>query len=169
MIRLVHLVDRLTGIVGHLGAWLVVPLFTIMTWEVVARFFFDQPTFWAYELAYMLTGAHFVLGIALVLRQRQHIRIDFLYARLPERLQAGIDAAVYLGFMLPVVWWLTWKLWAVAIEAYLEGEVSGESAWNPVVWPLRTVIALGFALFGLQLVAETWRALRAAFAREESP
>ncbi len=56
---------------------------------MVARFLFDLPTFWAYELAYMMTGAHFVLGIALVMRSGQHIRVDFLQAALPLRLRAG--------------------------------------------------------------------------------
>jgi len=153
--RLVRLIDRLTGLVGQGGAWLVVPLFGVMTWEVVARFCFNLPTFWAYELAYMMTGAHFVLGIALVLRRGQHIRIDFLHAGFPPRLKAALDAVVYVCFLLPVVSWMTWRLVEVALRAYLEGEVSGESAWNPVIWPLRTVLAVGFALFGLQIFAET--------------
>ena len=162
--RIVGLIDRLTGIFGNLGAWLVVPLFSIMTYEVIARFFFDLPTFWAYELAYMITGAHFTLGIALVLRQRQHIRIDFLYSILPRRAQAGIDFVVYVCFLLPVVWWMTWRLGAVAVEAFRVGEVSGESGWNPVIWPLRTVVAFGFGLFGLQLIAEAIKSGRAILA-----
>ena len=32
------------------------------------RFFFDLPTFWAYEFAWMLTGAHFALGVDTLLR-----------------------------------------------------------------------------------------------------
>ena len=166
MTRLVRLVDRLTGIVGHLGAWLVVPLFCIMTWEVVARFFFDAPTFWAYEFAYMITGAHFVLGIALVLRQRQHIRIDFLYARYPRRVQAALDVVVYILFLAPVVWWMTWRLAQVAWAAFVGGEVSGDSGWNPVLWPLRTVVAFGFFLFALQILAEAWKALGTVLGRE---
>lgn len=166
MTRLVRLIDRLSGVFGHLGSWLVLPLFCVMTWEVVARSFFNAPTFWAYELAYMITGAHFVLGIALVLRQRQHIRIDFLYARFPPRLQAGLDAVVYVCFLGPVVWWIAWKLAEVAWSAFVGHEVSGESAWNPVVWPLRTVVAVGFFLFALQIMAEAWKALGTALGRD---
>jgi TRAP-type mannitol/chloroaromatic compound transport system permease small subunit len=169
MSRIVGLIDRLSGLVGHLGAWLVVPLFVVMTWEVTARYFFDAPTFWAYEFAYMLTGSHFVLGIALVLRQRQHIRVDFLYARLSPRLKDTIDAASYVCFLLPAVWWIAWRLGDVAWEAFAIAEISGSSAWNPVIWPLRSVIAFGFALFGLQLLAETWKTLRRLLAADATP
>ncbi len=166
MRRIVHLIDRLTGVVGNLGAWIVVPLFSVMLYEVGARFLFDLPTFWAYELAYMMTGAHFVLGIALVLRSGQHIRVDFLHAALPPRLRAAIDLMVYVAFLLPVVWWMTWRLGVVAVEAFVGGEVSGESGWNPVIWPLRSVVALGFALFGLQILAEIVKTARIVLGRE---
>ena len=166
--RIVRIIDRLTGIVGNLGAWLVLPLFSVMVYEVVARFLFDLPTFWAYELAYMMTGAHFVLGIALVMRSGQHIRIDFIHAHLPARLRAGIDLVVYLGLLAPVVWWMAWRLAVVALEAFQVGEVSGESDWNPVIWPLRSVVAVGFALFGLQIVAEIVKTARIVLGRPDA-
>ncbi len=151
---LVRLMDRLTGAVGVGGACLVLPLFTVMVYEVVARFLFDLPTFWAYELAYMMTGAHYALGVAYVLRENAHVRIDFLHARFPRRLRAGIDLVVHVAFLLPVVGWLTWRLLEIAWTAFAVGEVSGESAWNPVIWPLHAVVAFGFVMFALQIVAE---------------
>jgi len=169
MSRLIRLLDILTDRVTSLGAWLVVPLFAIMTYEVVARFAFDLPTFWAYELAYMITGAHFVLGIAYVLKMDRHIRIDFFYARLSPRRRALIDFVTYVAFLLPVAGWMTWRLVAVAAEAFRVGEVSGESAWNPVVWPLQSVVAFGFALFTLQIVAEAVRTFRVVFGRDTTP
>ena len=60
----IRLIDKLSGATGFVGGCLVVPLALVMFYEVVLRFFFDLPTFWAYELSYMMTGAHFALGIA---------------------------------------------------------------------------------------------------------
>lgn len=160
MRRLTGIVDRFTDTVGGIGASLVIPLFVIMGYEVFARFLLDLPTFWAYEIAYMITGAHFVLGIAYVTKMRQHVRVDFLYSRFPPRVQAAIDCIIYLFFLFPVSAWMSWRLGAVAYESFLIGEVSGESAWNPLVWPLRTVVAFGYSLFALQVLAEgvkTWR------------
>ena len=168
MQRLVYWIDGLTDRISKIGAWLVVPLFLIMGYEVFARFLFDLPTFWAYELAYMITGAHFVFGIAYVTKTRQHVRVDFIYAHLGPRAQATIDFVIYAGFILPVTAWITWRLGIVALEAYLVGEVSGESVWNPVVWPLRTIVTLGFGLFCLQILAEAVRSLRTACGSERN-
>ena len=155
-------IDRLTDRISTVGAWLVVPLFLIMSYEAFARFTLNLPTFWSWELAYMITGAHFVLGIAYVTKTRQHIRVDFVYAQLPPRLQALIDFTIYAGFILPVSAWMTWRLGLVAIEAYKVGEITGESAWNPVVWPIRSLVAFGFGLFCLQCLAEAVKSLQTA-------
>ena len=160
MRRLVRLVDALTDTIGGIAASLVIPLFLIMGYEVFARFLLDLPTFWAYEIAYMMTGAHFVLGIAYVTKMRQHIRVDFLYSHFPARIQAAIDCIIYVFFLFPVSAWISWRLGVVAYEAFLIGEVSGESAWNPLVWPLRTVVAFGYALFTLQVLAEAVKTYR---------
>ena len=158
--HLVRFIDGLTDAIGGIAASLVIPLSLIMGYEVFARFLLDLPTFWAYELAYMITGAHFVLGIAYVTKMRQHIRVDFLYSQFPVRLQAAIDGIIYIFFLLPASSWISWRLGTVAYEAFLIGEVSGESTWNPLVWPLRTIVALGYTLFTLQILAEAVKSYR---------
>ena len=39
------------------------------------------------------------------------------------------------------------------MSVYRTGEGSGLSAWNPKIWPYRTIYVIGFALFGLQSAA----------------
>src|SRR5690606_14411424 len=56
-----------------------------MVYEVFARYVFDAPTVWAFDIAYMANGAVFLLGVAYVLREDAHIRIDVLRNRLPAR------------------------------------------------------------------------------------
>ena len=53
---------------GSFGACLIVPLVLATCWEVFARYMFGAPTIWAYEIGYMLTGSHFLLGMAFTLR-----------------------------------------------------------------------------------------------------
>lgn len=156
---LCRLIDRLSGSTGFVGACLVIPVALVMFYEVVLRFFFDLPTFWAYELTYMMAGAHFALGIAYVTREGLHVRIDFLYERFPPRLKAGIDFCVIGLVVLPTVAWMASLLVRKAIEALLIGELSGESEWNPYVWPVYTAIAIGFVAFSLQLAVEAVRRL----------
>ena len=98
MLRIALFIDRISTLVGSTAAMLVLPLGLIMTYEALARFILNWPTFWAYELSYMLTGAHFALGIALVTRNNAHIRIDFLYSRMPARVKYFLDFTILLFF-----------------------------------------------------------------------
>ena len=154
MLRIVFLIDKLSLVVGASAATLVLPLGLIMTYEALARFLLNLPTFWAYELSYMITGAHFALGIALVTRNSEHIRIDFLYSRMPELCKEVIDFIVLFFCMAPLMIWTSVELVAYACNTWLINEVSGESGWNPVIWPVKTAIAIGFSVFAIQLIAE---------------
>ena len=153
-------VDRLSGATGLVGGALAIPLVLVMFYEVVLRSCCDLPTFWAYELAYMMTGAHFALGIGYVMRENRHVRVDFLYARFSPRAKAAIDGFVQTLFLAPVIVWMTYVLTSNAWIAFVGGEVSGESAWNPYVWPLYTAVAFGFAVFSAQVLVEVVRNLR---------
>ncbi len=154
MIKIINFIEKITGAAGLLAAGLVLPLILITCYEVFARYVFNVPTIWAYELGYMLTGAYFLLGCAYTLREQGHIRIDIFYNRFPVKLQAVIKVLGYLCLFLPLAWWLSSALLQYAIEAHESGETSGQSAWNPVIWPFRLVIWAGFSLLALQATAE---------------
>ena len=89
------------------------------------------------------------------MREEQHIRIDFLYERFSPRVKATIDVVINAGFLLPTITWMTWLLIDKAIDAYLVNELSGESEWNPIVWPVYSAVAFGFFVFTLQIIADT--------------
>lgn len=161
MLSFVRMIERITGGIGLIAALVVAPLILAMVYEVFSRYLFNAPTIWAYELAYMAMGTNFLLGAAFTLRERGHIRIDVAYSHFSPRLKALVDAVGYLLIFLPVAWWLTWGLWNYAYGAFLSGETSGESAWNPVIWPFRLVFFLGFLALALQGTAELIRAFYA--------
>jgi TRAP-type mannitol/chloroaromatic compound transport system permease small subunit len=114
----------------------------------------------------MMTGSHFALGIAYVMREEQHIRIDFLYDRFSPRVKSAIDLVINTGFLFPTIAWMTWLLIDKAVEAYLANELSGESEWNPVVWPVYYTVAFGFVVFTLQIFADTVKRARSLFAKK---
>ena len=153
LIGLICTIETVTTWAGWLAAATTVPLALFMVYEVVARYAFNAPTFWAYELAYMLMGAGLMLGIAYTMQMRAHVRVDFAYAGMPPRGRAFIDILGYL-IVLPMVLWLCMGLWEYLLRAYVGGERSGESAWNPMVWPFRVTFVAGFVLFAAQTVAE---------------
>jgi TRAP-type mannitol/chloroaromatic compound transport system permease small subunit len=154
MWMVIRAIEWLTKIFGYLGAWIIAPLVISMVYEVISRKFFAAPTFWAYEVSYMLMGACFMFGIAYTLQMRRHIRVDFFYDNVSLKQQSLIDLVGFSCLVLPASVLLLYGLWDYLVYAYEHQEVSGESAWNPVVWPFRTSFVIGFSLLLLQTIAE---------------
>src|SRR5918996_2447209 len=167
MPRVIEGIERVTCAFGRVGAVLILMLILAMSYEVVMRYAFNAPTMWAYEIAAMLMGTSFLVTIAYAMVSRSHVRVDFLYARVATRGRAVIDLVGYAAFLLPVALWMTWALWGYLGQAYASGETTGQSAWNPVVWPFRVAYVAGFALFSLQIVAEILRCVLVL--RDEAP
>jgi TRAP-type mannitol/chloroaromatic compound transport system permease small subunit len=125
---------------------------------VFSRYVLGEPTLWAFEIGYMVMGTHFLIGLAYTLREREHVRVDFLYAHISAKKRALIDVFTYVVLLLPLAGWLSYALWQKVLAAYESHERSGMSAFNPVIWPFRLVICTAFALLFLQALAELLRA-----------
>jgi hypothetical protein len=72
-----------------------------LVYEVVARYVFDAPTLWAYDMTFMLYGSFFMLGSAYTLQCQGHIRTDSLYAGWSPRTQGIVDAICYVVMFMP--------------------------------------------------------------------
>jgi TRAP-type mannitol/chloroaromatic compound transport system permease small subunit len=150
----VRAVDGVSRLAGYLAALLVLLLIALMVYEVVVRYVFSAPTIWNYEVSTWVMGASFVLAIGYALSTGSHVRIDLLQPLLPAKAQAAIDLAGYALILLPLLSWLTWEMWSYFQTPYLTGERSGQSAWNPVIWPFRLVLFAGVVVWTLQTAAE---------------
>lgn len=159
MDALVRNLERITGGVGIFAAFALVPLVLATCYEVFSRYVMNAPTVWAYEVGYILTGSHFLLGMAYTLRQGEHIRIDVFSDKFSVRTRAVIDLLGYT-VTLPLMLWLTYELYQYLQAGYLNDERSGQSALNLPVWPYRIVFLVAFVLFALQIFAETIKSLR---------
>jgi TRAP-type mannitol/chloroaromatic compound transport system permease small subunit len=157
---LLRLIERISGLSGGMTAWLLAPLVAATVYDVAARYLFNAPTTWAYEVGYMMMGAHALLGMAYTLREGGHVRIDAFAQRFSQTAKAIVDLVGYVVFVLPCLVWITWSLWGYWMTSFASGEGSGQSAWNPVIWPFKLVFFIAFVLLVLQIVAEVIKALR---------
>jgi len=157
MLQLISLIERITGAGGKVVAWVVLPLIFATCYEVFSRYLLNAPTIWAFEAGYMAMGVHALIGAAYTLQCHSHIRIDVLYAHFPERTKALVDVTGYVVLFFPGVIWLCIGLWDYWTEAFISGEQSGQSAWNPVIWPFRLCFFAGYALLLLQGLAEVMK------------
>jgi TRAP-type mannitol/chloroaromatic compound transport system permease small subunit len=162
-------VDRLVGVIdavgdwsGKLLRWLAIPLVGGLTFEVFARYVFDAPTIWAYDITYMLYGSLFMLGAAYTLHKQGHIRTDILYRLLPQRWQGVVDCALYLVFFFPAVAFLLVVGIDFAAESWSIRERTTLSAWRPPIYPLKAVVPVAAFLLLVQGVAELLKSIRTA-------
>ncbi len=155
-----RLIDRLSDLSGRAASWLVMPLILGVTYEVFARYLFNAPTVWAYELAYMLYASIFMLGAAYALRHGAHVRTDFLYNGWSDRRKAVADAVGYVLFLPALLFYLVaigrqaWHSWEI-------GERSSDSPWAPALYPFKWMMVVAMALLLLQAIVEFIRTLAA--------
>jgi len=153
-------IERITTSVGIMASFAIVPLVLATCYEVLARYVFNAPTIWAYEIGDTLTGSHFLLGMAYTLAVGAHIRIDIFSGNFAPRARALIDLGAY-AVMLPLHVWLSYALFQHLATGYLRSERSGQSAMNLPVWPFRVVFLVAFTLLALQVLAEVVKSVRA--------
>ena len=153
VVPLIDAVESFTRFFGLVGAWGTTFLIVAMVFEVISRYFLNAPTKWAFEVAYMLMGTSFMFGIAYCLQMRRHVRVDFFYDNISIKSRAVVDL---FGFciLLPMIIWLSAGLWDYFHQAYKVNELSGESAWNPIIWPFKFAFVMGFILLLMQTVVE---------------
>ena len=72
--RLNHM-GRLSKTVGEWLSYVYLVAVAVITYEVVARYFFNAPTIWAHESTIALTAIGFVFGGAYTMQRRGHIAI----------------------------------------------------------------------------------------------
>src|SRR5437868_9498736 len=98
LIRTVQLIDKFTDRTGVWIAWLNLPLVAAVAYEVIARYVFNRPTLWSFDVTYMLYGTIFMLGAAYALHKGAHIRTDFFYEKWSAQTKGMVDSISYLLF-----------------------------------------------------------------------
>jgi TRAP-type mannitol/chloroaromatic compound transport system permease small subunit len=154
--RLLRMTETTIEWFANIGAFLLIPLILTMVTEVVSRYVFNSPTLWAYEMAYFLTGSFFLLGLAHTLQIGAHVKVDMMTDILPDRANQIIYIVGYI-FAGSFTIWSFFGLTESFLETLHTRETTGESAWNPVLWPFRAMAALGFLLFSVQILVELYQ------------
>jgi TRAP-type mannitol/chloroaromatic compound transport system permease small subunit len=162
LIKTVRVIDKFTDYTGTWIAWLNVPLVLAVTWEVAARYLFNAPTIWSFDVTYMLYGTIFMLGAAYALHKGAHIRTDFFFERWSIRTKGIIDSTAYIVFFFPAIITFLVVSWTEGWYAFQIGETSEQTPWRPILWPFKLVVPLACLLLLIQGVSETIKSVYAA-------
>jgi TRAP-type mannitol/chloroaromatic compound transport system permease small subunit len=154
MRRLVLAIDGLSRLLGATAAILVIILVALMLYDVLLRYAFNAPTTWGNDMNTWLMGASFILSIAYATATDSHVRVDLLYTPRTQPRMRIFDLVGLTLIILPTTMWVSRGLWDYFMDAYRTGERSGSGGFNPIVWPFKLVLFVGFSVFTLQILAE---------------
>src|SRR5258708_6669673 len=162
LIKTVRVIDKFTDTTGVWVAWLNVPLVLAVAYEEFARYLFNAPTIWSFDVTYMLYGTIFMLGAAYALHKGAHIRTDFFYETWTDRTRGVVDSISYIVFFFPSIVMLLLVSANESWYSFTISETSEQTPWRPILWPFKAVVPLTCVLLLLQGVSELIKSFHAA-------
>lgn len=160
---------RVARSVATLAGLAVLVIVVLITYDVLMRFFLEQPQLFVDEAASFLEVVVIFGGLAYAFGTGTHVRVDLLTTHLRPRLRARLRA-VSLGLGLIFLAIVIWTTAQSALTAYRYGRVSAVMLYP--LWAPMLVIPLGLGLLAavmlIAFVAQL-RALRSPDADELPP
>jgi len=150
-------IDTLNEWAGRIVAWLILPLALIGTAEVIARYVFNRPIIWSWDVGVQIMAVFVVLGGGWALLKEWHVRVDVLWGRLPPRKKVMVDLIIFPLFLFGIGV-LLWQSASAALVSVQVGELYS-SYFQPPIYPLKIIVVLGFFLLLLQGIVKFIRDL----------
>lgn len=127
----------------------------VLTYEVITRYVFNNPTIWAHQLSLFLFGTIGMIGGAYVLLHKAHVNLDIIYSRVSRRKQAILDLITAPLFFFIIIL-MMWVGGSFALRSWAILEPSS-TVWAPPIYPFKTIIPVAAFLLLLQGVAKLIR------------
>lgn len=140
---------------GVLGACLMAATGVMLTYEVIARYFFTKPTIWAAELSQLCLIWGCLLAMGWVLTMRRHITVNAVTNLLPSGLQklcVVLSLVAIIAFSVIVTIWG----WEIFYDSFERGRTTG-SLLNLPSWVAELSVPVGFALLTAQAIVDLIR------------
>ena len=159
MQRYLLAVDAFSAWVGKTFAWCIFILVALTAYDVFARYIFNNPTGFAFDLSYYLYATLFMVGGAYALSRGQHVRGDIFYRLWPVRVQATVEIVLMLLLFFPAIIALISSGWQFFYPSFVIQERTQTSFVALPLWPLKFVIPFAGALMLIQGIVEFIRAI----------
>jgi len=145
-------IDRLVEVVGEWTSWVSLVIIVLMATNVILRYLFSAGSVWSQELEWHLLVPLVLFGMSYALRHGEHVRVDILYAKFPERAKVAVDlvSALLAVAISLIVIWLSLQY---VQQSYVIDESSPDPGGIPHRYFIKGLIPVGFALLLLQSIA----------------
>lgn len=165
-------IDALNYRLGRVVMYGIFVLMAVLLWSSISKTFF-LPSLWTLEMAQFVMVGYYVLGGPYSIQLGANVRMDLLYGEWSPRKKAWFDlfTVLLLIFYLSVLLYgavsstaYSLGYWGSAPFSFLGGLVTGaaetghmersSTAWRPYLWPVKSIMIVGFFLMLLQCISE---------------
>ncbi|MEM7488165.1 MAG: TRAP transporter small permease subunit [Pseudomonadota bacterium] len=166
LLRFADVVDATTRLFARLATLLILILVALVGYNVFGRYLGGGTSIALQEAEWHLMAPIALLGISVLMLENGHVRVDMIYERLSPANQHRLDLFSMLVGVLVSIMLIRYCMGFVQ-SSYSIGEGSPDPGGLPMRWLLKAMLPLGFALFGLQCLANAVRHLAALRDAEE--
>jgi TRAP-type mannitol/chloroaromatic compound transport system permease small subunit len=162
--RFLHYIDQANEKVGQFVYLLLIPLTIVTITEVIARYVFNSPTMWAWDVNLQAFGIVILLSGGYVLLHGRHVRLEAITPYMPRTARLVIE----LIAMLLIMWVAIVFMWQGTIagwDAFVARETTS-SMWAPPVYHIKMLFPVAGLLLLFQGLANFIRAFLTLLGRE---
>jgi TRAP-type mannitol/chloroaromatic compound transport system permease small subunit len=131
-----------------------------VSFNVIMRYFFHNSSVAMQELEWHFFATIILLGISVSLKEEAHVRVDFLFERFSDRVQAAINIFGTFFFLLPLALLITAGSFTFVHDSWLIGEISEDPGGLPYRWLIKGMIPLSFSFLVLSAIGYSLRNIR---------
>ncbi len=147
----VKYVDAFNRTIGRVMTYGIFVMVGILLWSSISKTFF-MPSLWTLESAQFMMVAYYILGGAYAIQLNANVRMDLFYGEWSIKTRAWVDAftVFFLIFYLGVLLY-------GGLESTLYSLEYGQrtrTAWRPLLWPIKSLMCVGFLMMILQSISQ---------------
>jgi len=145
--------DYFLCFMGKIGAWMAIPLITIIIFDIVTRRFFVLGSTKLQEMEFHLHAALFLLALGYGYLKNSHVRIEIIRERFSTLTKAWLEVIGVLCFVLPYTGLVVYFGIDFASRSFHMNEVSAALTGLPYRWIIKSFVPLGMAFLWLAGIA----------------
>ncbi len=153
-----YYLDRISKYAGLFAAVLVVALSLLVAYDAMMRYLFSAGSIALQEVEWHLYDMVFLLGLSYALKHGKHVRVDIFFERYSHDTKMVVQILSMLLLLLPFAALFTVDAYDMALQSYLQHEVSPDPGGLGARWFIKGVLVLSFVLLMLQGLSEVLKA-----------
>jgi TRAP-type C4-dicarboxylate transport system permease small subunit len=150
--------EKIIDLVAWLSAWLFCIAGFMLSYEVVARYFFLAPTSWAAELSQLSLIYGTLLAMPWALKSRKHIQINLVINKLSKTYKKIINILIMMILIIFSSYVMIFGF-EIFYDSFFRGRTTG-SLLNLPSWIAELSVPLCFFLLFIQSIFEIIKLLK---------